>query len=517
MLRCVITCIVAAAMLALSTPLTTAAQPAAIPLNLATHANDNTASENLKNEDFKLGYRCANPDNPQAPAIHDDAVTVKGDGTPSQTPPIPIGYTCMFDANNAAAKREDRGEATINVPAPVTITDGMDPNVTFAHTYPNSTGDIHITAEVSPNDGRSFRYACSDGTEGTVHLTSASPTPLGLNVPLQTTCAIAETGTQGAKPAEATVTVESQATQLYVRGVDKQQPAATGQLAISTSIAGADVGDKNYTFDLKCGSDSFIMRVAAGKTATYSKGLTAGTVCTIVEKSESSQIPGYALKVSPSTTQEITIGTGTTSIASFHNTYTQLGRFTVTASNDSNFDFTASWINPTNNIAEFKEFALSGGESINFKDLPVGTEVNIREKPPLESNLKQWQTPEFSSTSSRAVTDHGNGTATVVVQAGSAANPTPITVVPSRNLPWWWSTTQRAAVLAGLRTHTDASDMAESHDTELFDSRTGKSTSENSVQVLAASDTVLISGGVIVVCLVLLGISLAALLRENKG
>ncbi|MDO5670950.1 MAG: DUF5979 domain-containing protein [Corynebacterium sp.] len=115
----------------------------------------------------------------------------------------------------------------------------------------------------------------------------------------------------------------------------------------------------------------------------------------------------------------------------------ELSGLSGSSARNDEFEIEASWT--VDGEDESQVFTVKAGETFSdFPALPVGTVVTLKETKPANTLIAEWNTPVFSSDTPGAVTDNGDGTATLIIQEDSTEKATLVKVTNSANPPWWW-------------------------------------------------------------------------------
>ena len=201
-----------------------------------------------------------------------------------------------------------------------------------ANSVPVDEGDFTITKVLAGDGDFSkstflFTYNCTDGTTGLLTATGATTSEKSKKVKAGSTCTITEDGDKAAQNGYTLTAPAAQTT-----AITKDQTAEvtmtntytsdTGSFSVAKTAAGAQVGDKEFTFSYTCDSGAKdTLKVKADGTAVAGPQVPVGTKCTIEEDAQSAQVDGYTLEAPAP--QEVTIDQKDKVVAtSFTNTYT---------------------------------------------------------------------------------------------------------------------------------------------------------------------------------------------------
>ena len=201
-----------------------------------------------------------------------------------------------------------------------------------ANSLPVDEGDFTIRKALAGDGDFSkstflFTYKCTDGTTGLLTATGASTSETSKKVKAGSTCTITEDGDKAVQngytlTAPDPQTVEIAKDQTAEVTMTNTYTSDKGSFSVAKTAAGAQVGDKEFTFSYTCDNGvKDTLKVKADGTAVPGPQLPVGTKCTIEEDVQSAQVEGYTLEAPAS--QAVTIDQKDKVVAaSFINTYT---------------------------------------------------------------------------------------------------------------------------------------------------------------------------------------------------
>ena len=159
-------------------------------------------------------------------------------------------------------------------------------------------------AETHKNVTFTFGYSCTSDVEGEVkgELTARGDGTAvsGPALPVGATCSVSEktssaqvNGYDVKTPETQSVTIAEKDTALSFTNTYTRQ---TGTFTVSKAVAGAQAGDKEFTFAYTCtdGTEGTLKAKADGKAVSGPK-VPTGTQCTVTEDAKTAAIDGYTL------------------------------------------------------------------------------------------------------------------------------------------------------------------------------------------------------------------------------
>lgn len=431
---------------------------------------DNVA---LPEDGFLFNYRCTKAGQPE---IAGNLTVAKGQ-TEVTSPEIPVDYSCVVTEDTAAANAHAaKVGATLVIEQasdPVVI-DATQKTVNVTNTYTKDLGEFTITKKVVDADGVvpqgkefTFNYTCTNDTitpkykeSGTLRVT-AGGTATSPKIPAGSTCEITESDAtikdadlQTSKIQNVTVLKGQTAT----REVTNTYSQWKGTVQLSKKLAGTaanldSLKNKDFTASYVCTKDNKtikegILTVKPGVIAEV-KDVPVGSNCAFTEDTKDLNVADarFVADKSQVTASAAVSAKDQVATANLVNYYDELGSIAITkevkgtasGSSDKAKEYTiiASW--NVDGKDESREFTVKAGERYDsLPKLPVGTKVMLKEKKPADNAFSKWDTPGYSSNVEGAVVDHGDGTATVEVQKGTAQESLLVTVTNTTNIPWWW-------------------------------------------------------------------------------
>ena len=185
-------------------------------------------------------------------------------------------------------------------------------------------------AETHKNVTFTFGYSCTSDVEGEVkgELTARGDGTAvsGPALPVGATCSVSEktssaqvNGYDVKTPETQSVTIAEKDTALSFTNTYTRQ---TGTFTVSKAVAGAQAGDKEFTFAYTCtdGTEGTLKAKANGKAVSGPK-VPTGTQCTVTEDAKTAAIDGYTLAAPEA--QTVTVSEKDQVVnTSFTNTYT---------------------------------------------------------------------------------------------------------------------------------------------------------------------------------------------------
>ncbi|WP_314900688.1 DUF5979 domain-containing protein [Actinomyces naeslundii] len=303
-------------------------------------------------ETVKVGYTCNDPDSTKG------ALDVPMDGTNVSGPTLPTGTACTLNEDNTSAQREGYALATTYSTTTATIAKDQVPNVSVTNTYTRQTGGFSVSKTVQGDGAKlapaefTFEYTCTDKVTGK----TASPKQLVVKTGQTAHVNDLPTGSCTLTEKDASVKATSLSTTLAVNGTPAQEGKATfdvlggdnpavnisatntytrqtGTFTVSKAVAGAQAGDKEFTFAYTCtdGTEGTLKAKADGEAVTGPK-VPTGTQCTVTEDAKTAAIDGYTLAAPEA--QTVTVSEKDQVVnTSFTNTYTRdTGTFSIAKS-----------------------------------------------------------------------------------------------------------------------------------------------------------------------------------------
>ncbi|MDO4790980.1 MAG: DUF5979 domain-containing protein [Buchananella hordeovulneris] len=357
-------------------------------------------------KDYRFVYQCQEP-NAEPGRSHE--VTVKGNGVPVDVnAAIPVGHECRVAELGVSAIIP--GYSLAPVPAQTITILANEVNLAeFENVYTKDAGSIEVRKEVAGPDAAlaaqtefEFSYTCTPAegapVRGDFNLTGGNSKVLtGLPVG---TCTLTETGKNVANADVVTKIAVGNAAPVVADSVNvtvvKDQKVDVvvtnevtghkGTFSVAKTVQGgpATASANYYTFTYNCGGvEGEIVARGDGTAVPAGRQFAAGTVCTVGEKADSAQIPGYTL--TEPLVQEIPIAKDGNTQLSFTNVYSQqTGTFhvkkTVTgipaaaaAAKDYTFNWTCGQESGTI-TAKGDGAAVAAGQQF-----PTGTECTVTE------------------------------------------------------------------------------------------------------------------------------------------
>ncbi|WP_232621518.1 DUF5979 domain-containing protein [Actinomyces naeslundii] len=303
-------------------------------------------------ETVKVGYTCNDPDSTKG------TLDVPMDGTAVGGPTLPTGTACTLNEDNTSAQREGYALATTYSTTTATIAKDQVPNVSVTNTYTRQTGGFSVSKTVQGDGAKlapaefTFEYTCTDKVTGK----TASPKQLVVKTGQTAHVNDLPTGSCTLTEKDASVKATSLSTTLAVDGTPAQEGKATfdvlggdnpavnisatntytldrSTFTVSKAVAGAQAGDKEFTFAYTCtdGTEGTLKAKADGEAVTGPK-VPTGTQCTVTEDAKTAAIDGYTLAAPEA--QTVTVSEKDQVVnTSFTNTYTRdTGTFSIAKS-----------------------------------------------------------------------------------------------------------------------------------------------------------------------------------------
>ena len=210
-------------------------------------------------------------------------------------------------------------------------------SVSAVNTYTLDRGTFTVSKKVEGDDAKThknvaftFAYSCTSDVEGEVkgELTARGDGTAvsGPALPVGATCSVSEktssaqvNGYDVKTPETQSVTIAEKDTALSFTNTYTRQ---TGTFTVSKAVAGAQAGDKEFTFAYTCtdGTEGTLKAKADGEAVSGPK-VPTGTQCTVTEDAKTAAIDGYTLTAPEAQTVTVSEKDQVVS-APFTNTYT---------------------------------------------------------------------------------------------------------------------------------------------------------------------------------------------------
>ena len=210
-------------------------------------------------------------------------------------------------------------------------------SVSAVNTYTLDRGTFTVSKKVEGDDAKThknvaftFAYNCTSDVEGEVSgeltVRGDGSAVSGPALPVGATCSVSEktssaqvSGYDVKTPETQSVTIAEKDAALSFTNTYTRQ---TGTFTVSKAVAGAQAGDKEFTFAYTCtdGTEGTLKAKADGKAVSGPK-VPTGTQCTVTEDAKTAAIDGYTLAAPEA--QTVTVSEKDQVVnTSFTNTYT---------------------------------------------------------------------------------------------------------------------------------------------------------------------------------------------------
>ena len=332
--------------------------------------------------DFVFNYSCVAGDSGK--------LTVKGNGTPVESPAIKAGDTCTVTEDAASAERAGYTLAPVAAQDVAIVADTVKP-LSFENAYKLKQGKFSVTKTVTGDDAAAyaehdfvFDYTCESGVNGKLTVKGNGTAVESKSVKAGDKCTVTEDATSAERagytlaavaPQEVTVVADTVTNVAF----DNAYTRDKGGFSVTKTVAGDKaVAPQDYTFVYDCGAGEKEITVAAGKTETVAD-LPVGK-CSVWEKAAGVANADWSVaytvggKAVTGDKAEVSVVKGETVKVEATNTYKQhKGGFSVTktvagdkavAPQDYTFVYDCG--------AGEKEITVAAGKTETVADLPVG-------------------------------------------------------------------------------------------------------------------------------------------------